>query len=120
MKKTEEELDKLHEITMSNLYEVFEDEMDSFFKFKEAAIGVLGWGNGTFPFSTRYDCAMDHIDKSLEVIEKNIFQHILDNMEPIFEKKQKKPMACNQYSENLKREFSDKLKLEIHKKLFKG
>lgn len=116
MKKTEEEIDQLHEITMEGLYEVFEDEMDAFFKFKEAALEVMGFGKMTFPFSTRYDCAMEHIDKSLDVIEKNISDHIITQLEIILKERNKISEYTNSESEILKIKFSEKIRQEIIEK----
>lgn len=112
MKKTEEELDKLHEITMESLYEIFEDEMNSFFKFKEAALEILGYGNA-FPFCTYYDDATIYIDKSLEAIEKNITEHILTQLQLILNERPKKSIDLNEDSEKLKKRFSEKIKEEM-------
>jgi len=116
MKKTDEELDKLHEIVMRNLYEIFEDEMNVFFKFKRAALDVMGFGKMTFPFSTDYDCAIDHIDKSLDVIEKNISDHIISNLELILEGGKEKSDISNPDSEELKKQFSERIRSEIKRK----
>jgi hypothetical protein len=109
-KKSEEELDKLHEQTMENLYEIFEDEFDCYFRFYEAAMEVLGHGEGTFPFDTYNASAIDKIDKVLETIEDNIINHIKDQLSAIFEKRKKKYTITNRHSEKKKIELSKKIK----------
>jgi hypothetical protein len=109
MKKTEEELDKLHESTMLNLYEIFEDEFDRYFKFYEASMRVLECGTGVFPFSTHYSCVMDDIEKSLDLIEKNILEHIREELREIF-KKRKEFELVNYYSEKQKNNLSEKIR----------
>lgn len=113
MKKTEEELDKLHNETMKNLYEVFEDEFDSYFKFREAALDVMEYGSGHFPFSHPYDCAITHIDKSLDIIEKNIVDHINDQLKILFEEKSPINSYVNIESEQMREDFSKKIRITV-------
>lgn len=113
MKKTEEEIDALHDATIENLYEVFQEELDLYFKFKSISLDVLSCGIGTFPFSGTWDCSLEHIDKSLDVIERNIFHHIEDQLKILFEEKPKKSSYVCEHSERLKEEFSKKMRETI-------
>lgn len=115
--KTEDELDKLNDIVILQLYKVFEDQFDLYFKFYNASLAVLSCGEGEFPFSTRYDCCMKHIEKSLSVIEANIIEHIREQLRNIFDERKKTNIITNSNSENLKTEFSNRLRNEISQML---
>jgi hypothetical protein len=119
MKKTERELDEMHNICIKTFYEVFQEEMDSFFRFKEAALEVLSHGNA-FPFRTHYDDATDHICKSLDVIEKNMIEHIIEQIELYLKEEGKTPTVCSEHSELLKREFAKKIRDRIMKRDFRS
>ena len=117
LKKTNEELDNLHDIVIKNLYEVFEYEMDAYMEFYAASMQVLGFGNGTFPFCTRDDSIMGHLGKCLDIIEKNIATHMRCELEIIFKERSKSKSYVNQHSEALKKTFRDNISRSVKQML---
>lgn len=113
MTKSEEELDRLHKETMENLYEIFEEEFDSYFKYHEAAIEVLAYGIGHFPFHGRMSDALTHIDSSLEAIEANILDHITSIMKNLWDERTVKTPKYSVHSNDLKKRLSESIKKSI-------
>lgn len=113
LKRGNEELDKLHEQTMENLYEIFEEEFDRYFKYYDAALEVMELGMGTFPFCGRMDDAINPIEKSLQAIEANILDHLKFQLKSIYEERTKGKARDNRHSAQLKKRLSAGIKTSI-------
>jgi hypothetical protein len=112
-KKSEEELDRLHDATMLHLYETFEDEFDLYFKFYEASMEILVCGDGTFPFSGRMDNALGHIEKALAAIEANLLDHLTFELKSIYHDRNKFNSIDSYHSASLKNYLSLAIKKSI-------
>jgi len=113
MNKSEEELDQLHQQIIENLYEIFNEEFDRYFTYYDAAMGILEFGTGHFPFCGRMDDAINPIEKSLKAIETNILDHLTNEIRILWEeKKEKKPLETK-YSADLKKKLSKSIRKSI-------
>lgn len=112
--ESEKKLDELHNKTIENLYEVFEEEFDTYFKFKALCLSIME-KEYYFPFSTNNDSCYKNLDNCLNIVERNIFKHIEEQLEILFdEKKEDKSKYCIDASIQIK-EFENKMRSVIHK-----
>jgi hypothetical protein len=111
MERTDEELDKMHDAAIEALYEVFEDELTLYFRFRNAAIDILACGDGHFPFSTHYSCIMKRLDDILDSTEKNIEWHFREQFQILFDERIEK--STSEYSEQMKKDFNHRLKQKL-------